>query len=290
MEELVSIILPIYNGEQYMDLSIESVRSQTYNNWELIIVDDCSTDNTENIAKRYTRIDSRIKYYKNKCNLKLPRNLNRGFQLAKGKFLTWTSDDNIYYPTAIEEMVNKLNETKTEFVFAECDIIDEDGKKIEVICAPRNYQQAIWGGNFVGACFLYTKSLYENIGEYDPELYLVEDYDYWLRIFAKYQVSHINHKLYGYRKHLGALSSTEKQERINTVLEKTLLKNFPETRNFTWLDKYYLYKGLNRSCELKKTVKEREKYKKKFEYYSRMYFLKITLPYKIKLLLFRKRK
>lgn len=262
MEELVSIVLPIYNGEQYMASSIESVQKQTYKNWELIIVDDCSTDNTENIAKKYTLMDKRIKYYKNESNLKLPRNLNRGFQIAKGNFLTWTSDDNIYYPTAIKEMVIELQKTKTEFVFADCDIIDECGNKIEVICGPKNYQQAIWGSNFVGACFLYTRSLYENIGEYDPTLYLVEDYDYWLRIFANYQVSHISHKLYGYRKHAGALSSTEKQERINNVLEKTLLKNFPETSGYTWLDKYYLYKGLNNCCALKSSVQERAKYKK----------------------------
>ena len=128
MGELVSIVLPIYNGEKYMRQSIDSVIAQTYTNWELLIVDDGSTDGTAAIAMEYAEKDARIRYHKNPQNMRLPRTLNRGFSLAKGDYLTWTSDDNYYYPTAIEKMVNCLKNDQREFVFASCDIIDEDDK------------------------------------------------------------------------------------------------------------------------------------------------------------------
>ena len=206
---LVSIVLPIYNGEKYMRQSIESVINQTYKNWELIIIDDCSSDNTPEIAKEYANQDNRIKYYRNETNLKLPRGLNRGFSLSKGEYLTWTSDDNLYLPTAIERMVHTLKKDNSDFVFATCDVINEEGKVIEIIKAPKDYKQAIVGGNFVGACFLYTRKVYEAIGEYNPDCFLVEDYDYWLRIFARFEVSNIQDVLYQYRWHDGALTSSD---------------------------------------------------------------------------------
>ena len=84
MESLISIVLPIYNGEKYMRKSIDSVLAQTYANWELLIIDDGSTDNTAIIAQEYAAKDHRIRYYKNPENMRLPRTLNRGFSLAKG--------------------------------------------------------------------------------------------------------------------------------------------------------------------------------------------------------------
>ena len=88
MSQLISIVLPIYNGEKYMRQSIDSIIGQTYQNWELLIVDDSSTDGTAAIAAEYVQKDSRIQYYKNPQNMRLPRTLNRGFSLAKGAYLT----------------------------------------------------------------------------------------------------------------------------------------------------------------------------------------------------------
>ena len=88
MESLISIVLPIYNGEKYMRKSIDSVLAQTYANWELLIIDDGSTDNTAIIAQEYAANGSRIRYYKNPENMRLPKTLNRGFSLARGDFLT----------------------------------------------------------------------------------------------------------------------------------------------------------------------------------------------------------
>ena len=89
----VSIILPTYNGKKYIRDSIESIINQTYTNWELIIVNDCSTDDTQKIIEEYQQKDKRIIVINNEKNLKLPASLNRGFEEASGEYYTWTSDD-----------------------------------------------------------------------------------------------------------------------------------------------------------------------------------------------------
>ena len=196
MQPLISIVLPIYNGEKYMRQSIDSVLAQTYINWELLIIDDGSTDRTASIATEYTTKDARIHYYKNPKNLRLPKTLNRGFSLAHGDYLTWTSDDNYYYPTALEVMYRTLQQQNQEFAFASCDVIDADGKIVECIMVNDFARKTIVGSNPVGACFLYSRKVYETIGEYNPELALVEDFDYWQRICMKVEPACISAKLY----------------------------------------------------------------------------------------------
>lgn len=258
-EPLVSIILPVYNGERFLGISIESCLKQTYKNWELLIIDDGSSDRSEEIARDYSRKDSRIRYYRNPENLKLPKTLNRGFSLAKGEYLTWTSDDNYYRPEAIEKMVSALEKTGAGFTFTACSIIDENGVTVSVNRAPKDYRHAIWDYDFVGACFLYTREVYETIGDYDPDMFLCEDYDYWLRIFACFNVEYIDEDLYAYRQHGGSLSQTRRYEQYE-MLERVLRKNFSKKKDADTLDRFYLYRGLNRSRSLKKSAFQRYQY------------------------------
>ena len=245
MEQLISIVLPIYNGEKYMRQSIDSIIGQTYSNWELLIVDDGSTDRTAEIAMEYVQKDPRIQYHKNPQNMRLPRTLNRGFSIAKGAYLTWTSDDNYYYPTALERMYHALESEKKHFAFASCDVINETGEIVEVIAVNDNSKKMIVGGNPVGACFLYSRIAYETIGEYDPEMVLVEDFDYWQRICMKYEPVCISEKLYAYRWHDGALTSTMKKDEFNRNLERMLIKNRSGFGKVNWESNYSYYCGLH---------------------------------------------
>lgn len=259
IEPLVSIILPVYNGEKFLSTSIESCLDQTYKNWELLIIDDGSSDGSADIARSYVEKDHRIKYYPNPENMKLPRTLNRGFSLAKGEYLTWTSDDNYYRAEAIEKMVSVLQKTDAGMVFTACSAIDEKDNFLFLNRAPRDCQHAIWDYNFVGACFLYTRKTYETVGEYDPDVFLCEDYDYWLRIFARFEVAYIDEDLYAYRQHGGALSQTHKKEQYE-MIEKVLLKNFMQKKAAKTIERFYLYRGLNRSRMLKDSFFERYQY------------------------------
>ena len=278
MEELISIVLPVYNGEKYLKESIDSILAQTYQNWELIILDDCSTDSSAKIAKEYVNRDSRIRYYKNEKNLKLPRNLNKGFGLANGNYLTWTSDDNRYKSTALEKMYKALNNSpNAQFVFASCRIINGEGKEVEYIMVDENKKKQLIGNNIVGACFMYTRKAYEEVGEYDSDFTLVEDYDYWQRIYAKYGAVVISEILYDYRWHDGALTSTMKKETFNKNLEKMLLKNRPLFGKVDAEAKYYFYRGLY-CC--RNSLEDNNPYKFKYRWYSMLFLLIYRIPRK----------
>lgn len=280
MSDLVSIVLPVYNGEKYLKKSINSIINQTYKNWELLILDDCSTDSTSIIAKDFEKKDSRIKYYKNNINLRLPKNLNRGFSLANGNYLTWTSDDNMFLPDAIEKMVNKLKTDKTDFTFASCRIIDADDNPIEYIMVNKNSPECIIGHNCVGACFMYTRNVYKTIGDYNPEYTLVEDYDYWQRIFQKFSVSPIEEILYLYRMHTDALTSTMNKETFYKTLKKMLIKNHVGFNNPSLIQNYYYYRGLN-ICQ-NYLDPNNNPYKNKLRFYAFFYLIKRRIPAKIK--------
>ena len=120
-------------------------------------------------------------------------------------------------------------------------MIDEKGKEIEYIMVNQDSKKQIVGTNSVGACFLYTRKVYEEIGNYDSELVLVEDFDYWQRIFMKFETVAIEEILYEYRWHDGALSSTMKKEQFNQNLEKMLLKNCSGFGKLDVFQKYYYY-------------------------------------------------
>lgn len=207
---LVSIVLPTFNRAELLPYSIHSVLNQTHKNLELIIIDDHSNDETENIVKEFH--DERIKYTRNQSNLKLPRSLNKGFSLSKGTYLTWTSDDNMYADTAIERMVEYFREKNCEFVYADYYHFSELDKHTGEPVNPRHVklpdQQQLQSSNQVGACFMYTRKVYEKIGDYDPELFLVEDYDYFIRISRSFDMCHVNAPLYYFSRHEQSLYSS----------------------------------------------------------------------------------
>lgn len=281
MSDLISIVLPVYNGEKFLRESIESVLAQTYVNWELLILDDCSTDSTSKIAEEYVQKDARIKYYRNKENLRLPKNLNKGFSLAKGSYLTWTSDDNRYRPNALEKMYSALNKNEdVQFAFSSFRIMDAKDKDIEMYIVSEKDEKKIVGFNVVGACFLYKREVYEVVGDYDPDMILVEDYDYWQRVFMKFKAVAITDVLYDYRRHEGALSSTMRQAQFNTNLEKLLLKNKDGFGKLDVFQKYYLYTALY-NCRRNLQSTENP-YVYKFYIYKVLYFIIYRIPEKFK--------
>ena len=278
MDKLVSIVLPVYNGEKYLRESIESVISQTYTNWELIIVDDCSKDKTAEIAKEYAEKDGRIQYYLNEKNLRLPRNLNKGFSLARGDYLTWTSDDNVFLSNAIETLVKALeDDTDAEFAFSDLDIIDEYSVKSGSQRIPKNYFEQIIGTNIVGACFLYTRKVYDTVGDYQHGKILVEDYDYWQRIFAKYKTVAVHEVLYKYRVHSSSLTGTNPESVTNKAYKETMLCNRPLFGKITLAQKYYYYYGLYRCAKSMGS----KKYTCRYKFYKVIYYVPKRLGEKI---------
>lgn len=215
----ISVVLPTYNGQEYIKEAIESIINQTFEDWELIIVNDCSTDETGKIIEEYREKDSRIRIINNYVNKKLPASLNVGFLQATGEYLTWTSDDNMYLPNALKIMTKYLDQNpKQIMVRARYNVINEEK---EVLYVADEYDQDIgYIRNCVGACFLYRKEVVEKIGYYNENKFLVEDYDYWLRILFQYgEIGQICDVLYLYRTHKCSLTSTRERD-----IRKMLLK------------------------------------------------------------------
>ena len=232
----ISIVLPSFNGEKYIRESLDSIISQKFQDWELIVVDDSSTDNTMKIVNEYADNDSRIRLIHNEKNQKLPESLNIGFRTTRGKYLTWTSDDNTFESDALEKMATFLDEhTEFDMVRADYQYIDDMGKIIGR-SAPFE-EKKLYAYNCIGACFLYRRVVMENVGEYARNKFLVEDYDYWLRILLSgSRIGNIEKQLYRYRLHPGSLTTKRAQEirynesrllaeKIEDIYEKLCIDN-----------------------------------------------------------------
>jgi len=240
----ISVILPTYNGERWVAESINSVIGQTEKNWELIIVNDCSIDDTLKIAQSFAKKDPRIFVISNAKNLQLPAALNVGFGSASGKYYTWTSDDNIYKPNALEKMSDYLDKNpETDLISMNLSFIDENGmiKSEDLVTTykyKRNAAYLIHGCN-VGAAFMYRKTIANKVGEYDESKFGAEDYDYWCRIALAGKIDYTNDNIYQYRQQPWSLSATKKSQ----IEEKTVqIKNkyaeeFFAKFNFNWCDK-----------------------------------------------------
>lgn len=209
MDKLISIILPTYNGSKFINQTIDSCLNQTYQQFELIIVNDCSTDDTESIVQEYD--DPRVRYFKNEQNLKLPKTLNAGFANAKGEYLTWISDDNYFADDALKKMVAELEEKNSDLVCAPYYTINDENE----ITGSREVGpvENILLDNIVKACFLYKKEVHEKLEGYSGDLFLVEDYDFWIRtVYHGFKLSFLQEKIYYYRFHEGSLTESRRKD------------------------------------------------------------------------------
>ncbi|MHC0442739.1 glycosyltransferase family 2 protein [Flavobacterium sp. 3-210] len=206
---LISIILPVFNGEKYLAQAINSCLEQTYETIEVIVVNDCSTDNTLAIVNEFVMQDSRVRLINNSENKKLPASLNIGHKEAKGEYITWTSDDNIYQKDAIYKMYTTSKESNSDIVYCDYLVIDDDGV-ITGQAKLKSIEYLMFYG-VIGACFLYKKEVYDRNEGYNEKLFLVEDYDFWLRAMKHSTYRKVdNSGYYLYRYHENSLTTRMK--------------------------------------------------------------------------------
>lgn len=191
---LVSIIIPVYNGENFVEEAIRSALNQTYQNIEIILVNDGSTDNTEKICKKF----SQIKYFYQE-NKGVAAALNKGIREAKGQYFSWLSHDDLYKNQKIEKQIEFINKQKNKelILWSNYEIIDETGQKcgetkFEMVFSP-NYLLTplfpIFNGLIHGCSLLIPFSLLKEFeseeGVFDERLRYTQDYDLWYRLFRK---------------------------------------------------------------------------------------------------------
>lgn len=132
-EELVSIITPVYNCAKLLPKTIESVISQTYKNWEMILVDDCTPDNSAEIIKNYMKDEPRIKYFKLDNNSGAAVARNKALELSKGRFIAYLDADDLWKPEKLEKQVDFMIKNDYAFTCTDYEKINEDGDPLNKI-------------------------------------------------------------------------------------------------------------------------------------------------------------
>lgn len=192
---LVSIVIPVYNGSNYMREAIDSALAQTYENIEVIVVNDGSRDDgaTELIAKEY---GNRIRYiYKE--NGGVSSALNTGIQNMRGEYFSWLSHDDVYTPDKIEKSVSALSEVQGEASVVYCSYVnidkdsklmtpfpDTSGKKSTLVSWKQMLFDVFSSKSIHGCALLIKKTVFDNVGFFDEDLRYCQDTVMWIRIFA----------------------------------------------------------------------------------------------------------
>lgn len=133
---LISVVMPSYNAEKYISEAIQSVLAQTYENLELLVIDDGSTDSTADIVRRFSKIDSRVTLYMNSKNIGVALTRNRGMDLAKGSWIALLDSDDVWHKDKLEKQVALAEKTGADIIYCSYFLTDENGKRISEFIVP----------------------------------------------------------------------------------------------------------------------------------------------------------
>lgn len=237
MEKLVSIILPTYNGSNRIEKAINSILSQSYINWELLIIDDGSIDNIKEIVDNFTKNDLRIKYIKNEFNLGIQKTLNYGLRESKGEYIARIDDDDIWCDKEkLTKQVDFLN-TNPECVLVGTGVIivDKNNKELLRYLLPehdKEIRNQILGKNcFVHSSVLFRKDIMIKVSGYDEssDMRHIEDYDLWLRLGLEGELANLSSYSVRFTLHDASISSQNKVKQYKNILSlvKRLRGKYP---------------------------------------------------------------
>ena len=185
MNELVSIITPCYNSEKFLDECISSVLNQTYQNWEMLIVDDNSSDNSSILINSYSKKDERIKPLYLNDNIGAAMARNKAISKAKGKYLAFLDSDDVWLPKKLEVQTNFMKKNNCSFVFSSYSVISDDEKPNYTISVPETITYKRYLKNTIIGCLtvMLDKEKFKNIKM--PNLRSSHDMALWLNLLKQ---------------------------------------------------------------------------------------------------------
>jgi len=219
MDYEITVILPVYNGAEFLSKSIESVLIQSYKDFEFIVCDDDSTDASQSIVRSYS--DERIKFISNTQNLGLFPTLNRMISIAKGKLIKLWAQDDVMYPHCLQSFVDfHWHHPGIGFSYSGRDIIDENNKVITpggidntppLISPELHARIAFYTGSIAGniANVCLVRSALDEVGPFNTGMKISADFDMWVRLAKDHKTGFIPDKLIQLRDHKGQLSRNE---------------------------------------------------------------------------------
>lgn len=192
MEPLVSIITPVYNAQDYLEESILSVLNQTYENWELILIDDCSTDKSYKIIEKYLKQDKRIKYLKNEKNSGPAITRNNGIENSKGDYIAFLDSDDLWKEEKLMNQINFMIENKLKISHGNyyfCNLKGEIIKRVETD-KEIDYKKLLFGNQFKTMTMIVKKEIIKKLFQDIKH----EDYAFFLDILREKNISVRNDK------------------------------------------------------------------------------------------------
>jgi glycosyltransferase involved in cell wall biosynthesis len=210
MNPKVSIIMPVYNAEKYLKYSIESILAQTLSDFEFIIINDGSKDNSLEIIKEYAEKDKRIKIIDQEIT-GVVRALNNALKICKGEYIARMDADDISLPNRLEKQINFMEKEKLNICGTWAKVIDENGKDTnkEFHYPPKTWQKTklylLRGNPFIHPSVILKKDIYEKEKDKNEDFYHkykhIEDYELWTRLVPKYKSGNLEEYLLEYRIH-----------------------------------------------------------------------------------------
>jgi len=185
MNDLVSIITPSYGSENFISNAIDSVIGQLYKGWEMVIVDDLSPDNSNNVIEDYVKKDSRIKLIKLKKNSGPALARNTAIEKASGRYIAFLDADDLWKPEKLSKQIQFMNKNSLDFTYSSYDLIDEEGNDIGMFKTRKNisYKSMLKTSSVGCLTAIYDT---KNIGKiYMPMILKRQDYGLWLKIMKK---------------------------------------------------------------------------------------------------------
>ena len=235
MSPKVSVLIAVHNGERYLQAAIESILGQDFADFECIIVDDGSIDDTPRMLAGYS--DSRVRVLYNAENIGLTKSLNRGLNAAKGEYIARQDADDLSLPNRLREQVTYLDtHPEAMLVTGNLEIIDADGKSLGVqkrAAPPDIVKFRMLFYNHVGghSQVMFRREAALDVGGYDESRRYSQDYDLWLRLLNRGEIAILPRVWLQWRQHEGGISSEKfaEQEQISLALSQEALKRVTGT-------------------------------------------------------------
>lgn len=210
----VSVVMSVYNGERYLREAVDSILSQTFSDYEFIIIDDASTDGTPTILSSYD--DPRIRLFRNHNNLGLARSLNRGLRAAQGEYVARMDADDISLPERLEQQVDFLDSHPlVGLISSWFEVINEASNPLNIAKLPTTnevLQHRLLKGNvFCHGAAMFRMDCLRKVGPYRPEFIATQDFDLWLRIAEHYEVANLSESLYLWRENPTSVTNTNSE-------------------------------------------------------------------------------
>ena len=217
MEEKVSVIMPNFNCGNFIEETINSVINQTYKNWELLIVDDCSTDNSVEVIKKLQAADERIKLFINEKNSGCAAARNRAMREATGKWIAFLDSDDLWTPDKLEKQLNFMTENGYKFSYTAYEHIDENSTPMNIrVTGPGNLsKRKMFHYCYLGCLTAMYDTSELGVVQIPDEIANGEnDYAIWLKVVKKHKCYYIPEILAKYRVRSNSLSHKSSKMKI----------------------------------------------------------------------------